>query len=255
MSLQEACMLPLANQLQRKPATILFMETRPNKKNELNGPGDRSQQPAGGWRLKCGVALFVLSIAVPLIGVGAALFMVLFRSLLRANIQQCFNEEICSGALPGDRIVEAVRKTNNYIATNHAEASMFATVFIAVLQQDKGEVWYVNSGHDPPLLVRTNGHSERLMPTNPAIGMFPDLDLASKCIKLQNGDSLIAFTDGVSDARSVDGNIFGEKRLLKILGEKSSLKHRLDHLTTELVCHTSGAEQYDDITCIAFSRS
>jgi hypothetical protein len=62
-------MLPLVNQLQRKPATILFMETRPNKKNELNGPGDTSQQPVAGWRLKCGVALFVLSIAAPLIGV------------------------------------------------------------------------------------------------------------------------------------------------------------------------------------------
>ena len=106
-----------------------------------------------------------------------------------------------------------------------------------------------------PGRVGADGHSERLMPTNPAIGMFPDLDLASRCTKLQTGDSLIAFTDGVSDACSVDGSSFGEKRLLKILGEKSSLKHRLDHLTAELVCHTDGAEQYDDITCIAFSRS
>ena len=62
-------MLPLANQLQRKPATILFMETRPNKKNELNGPGDTSQQPVAGWRLKSGVALFIISIAAPLIGI------------------------------------------------------------------------------------------------------------------------------------------------------------------------------------------
>jgi sigma-B regulation protein RsbU (phosphoserine phosphatase) len=188
-------------------------------------------------------------------GLGAALFMVLFRSLLRANIQQCFDDEICSGATHGESIVEAVRKTNNYIATNHAQASMFATVFIAVLQRDQGEVWYANCGHDPPLIVRTDGHSERLMPTNPAIGMFPDLDLASKCIKLRTGDSLIAFTDGVSDACSVDGRSFGEERLLKILVEKSPLKHRLDYLTTELVRHTNGAEQYDDITCIAFNRS
>ena len=188
-------------------------------------------------------------------GLGAALFMVLFRSLLRANIQQCFDDEICSGATHGESIVEAVRKTNNYVATNHAQASMFATVFIAVLQRDQGEVWYVNCGHDPPLIVRTDGHSERLMPTNPAIGMFPDLDLASKCIKLRTGDSLIAFTDGVTDACSVDGRSFGEERLLKILVEKSPLRHRLDYLTTELVRHTNGAEQYDDITCIAFNRS
>jgi len=188
-------------------------------------------------------------------GLGAALFMVLFRSLLRANIQQCFDEKICSGVSHGERIVEAVRKTNNYIAANHAQSSMFATVFIAVLQRDLSEVWYMNCGHDPPFIARAGGESERLMPTNPAIGMFPDLDLASRCIKLQTGDSLIAFTDGVSDACSVAGSSFGEERLLKILGEKSPLKDRLAHLTAELVCHTDGAEQYDDITCIAFSRS
>ena len=187
-------------------------------------------------------------------GLGAALYMVLFRSLLRANIQQCFETEVCLGATHGERIVEALRKTNNYIATNHSHASMFATVFIAVLQRNQDMVWYVNCGHDPPLIVREDGHSERLMPTNPAIGMFPDLPLASKCVKLQTGDSLIAFTDGVSDARSIDGISLGEERLLKILGKNISLRQRLDLLTTALESHTAGTEQYDDITCIAFNR-
>ena len=188
-------------------------------------------------------------------GLGAALFMVLFRSLLRANIQQCFNEEIYSGAANGEMIVEAVRKTNDYIAVNHAKAGMFATAFIAVLQRDQDAVCYINCGHDAPLVVRAEGPGERLMLTNPAIGMFPDLDLVSKCIQLRQGDSLFAFTDGVIDARSVDGSAFGAERLLKILGKKISLKQRLDSLTTELVRHTAGAEQYDDITCLAFNRS
>jgi len=188
-------------------------------------------------------------------GLGAALYMVLFRSLLRANIQECFETEVCSGATHGERIVKALRKTNNYIATNHSHASMFATVFIAVLQRDQDMVWYVNCGHDPPLIVREDGHSERLKPTNPAIGMFPDLALASKCIKLQTGDSLIAFTDGVSDARSIDGSSLGEERLLKILGKNVSLRQRLDLLTTALSSHTAGTEQYDDITCIGFNRN
>jgi len=187
-------------------------------------------------------------------GLGAALFMVLFRSLLRANIQQCFDDEICSVATHGERIVEAVRKTNNYIAMNHAKASMFATVFIAVLQRDLGEVWYVNCGHDPPLLMRTDGENERLIPTNPAIGMFPDLTLASRSVELRTGDALIAFTDGVSDARSIDGHSFSMGRLMKIFNEKITLKRRLDHLTTEISSHTKGADQYDDITYIAFSR-
>jgi len=188
-------------------------------------------------------------------GLGAALFMILFRSLLRSNIQQCFDERNDSSMTDGEKIIDAVRKTNNYVAVNHAKASMFATVFIAILQRNQGMVWYVNCGHEPPFLFRAEGRSERLMPTNPVIGVFPDLLLASKCIKLQTGDSLVAFTDGVSDARSVDGSSFGQDRLLKILGKNISLTQRLNHLTEELVCHTTGAEQYDDITFIAFDKN
>jgi sigma-B regulation protein RsbU (phosphoserine phosphatase) len=115
-------------------------------------------------------------------------------------------------------------------------------------------VWYVNCGHDPPFVYRADGKSERLKPTNPAIGAFPDLKFASKCITMGPGDSLIAFTDGVCDARSVDGKSFGEERLLQILTQKTSLRRRLNHLTNEIVRHTHSAEQYDDITCIAFNR-
>lgn len=187
-------------------------------------------------------------------GLGAALFMVVFRSLLRANIQQCFDAGSDSGMTTGERIVEAVRKTNNYVAVNHPKASMFATVFIAIIQKDQNAVWYINCGHDPPFVFRADGENERLMPTNPAIGAFPDLRLSCKCTSMLPGDSLIAFTDGVGDARSPNGNSFGEKRLLKILGKNISLRQRLNYLTDEIVHHTNGAEQYDDITCIAFSR-
>ncbi len=188
-------------------------------------------------------------------GLGAALFMVLFRSLLRANIQQCFDGGNDSDAAHGEMIVEAVRKTNDYIAKNHAKASMFATVFIAVLSRDQDEVWYINCGHDAPLAIRAEGSSERLMPTGPAIGMFPDLPLVSKCIRLQKGDLLFACTDGVPDALSSDGSSFGKTQLLKILDENASMKQRLDSLTTALVRHTAGTEQYDDMTWLAFNRS
>ncbi len=188
-------------------------------------------------------------------GLGAALFMVLFRSLLRANIQQCFEVGNDSDEAHEEMIVEAVRKTNDYVTKNHAKASMFATVFIAVLSRDQDEVWYINCGHDAPLAIRADGSSEPLMPTNPAIGMFPDLPLVSKCIKLQTGDFLFACTDGVPDALSTDGSSFGKTQLLKILDENGSMEQRLDSLTAALVRHTAGTEQYDDMTWIAFSRS
>lgn len=187
-------------------------------------------------------------------GLGAALFMVLFRSLLRANLQLCLEKDGDFATDNGAKIIEAVRRTNNYVAINHAQATMFATVFIALLERDTDHVWYTNCGHDPPFISRANGQSERLMPTNPAIGVFPDLNLSTRCIKMEPGDSLTAFTDGVADARSNEGTSFGEKRLLKILSKKISLKQRLNQLTNHIVSHTADAEQYDDITFVAFKR-
>ncbi len=188
-------------------------------------------------------------------GVGAALFMVLFRSLLRANVQQCFDKNNGPNIIPKEAIITAVRKTNNYIAINHDQANMFATVFLVLLEQEKDEVWYINCGHDAPVIIRSDGRKERLMPTNPAIGMFPDIQLECKSICLQSGDSLFAFTDGVSDARSSSDDQFGEERILEILSKQISLKNRLDSLVKTLLQHTSGVDQYDDITCIAFNRS
>jgi len=187
-------------------------------------------------------------------GLGAALFMVLFRSLLRANIQQSFDCGNESDMNPGDRIIEAIRKTNNYVALNHAQASMFATVFIAILEWDRNEVWYANCGHYPPFLFRADGKSDRLMLTNPAIGVFPDLRLSSNCLNMRPGDSIFAFTDGVIDAQSAEGKSFGEARLLNILDKNITLRQRLNYLKYEIINHINGAEQYDDITCIAFDR-
>ncbi|MGW8192842.1 MAG: SpoIIE family protein phosphatase, partial [Desulforhopalus sp.] len=170
-------------------------------------------------------------------GLGAALFMVLFRSLLRTNIQQSFTGDSTSATDPGEMIVEAVGKTNNYVAINHAQASMFATVFIAVLERDRDTVWYINCGHDPPFILRADGQSNRLMPTSPAIGALPDISLSSNSLYMRSGDSLIAFTDGVGDARSIDGSIFGKKRLLNIVNNKAPLSQRLDLLANELSRH------------------
>lgn len=192
-------------------------------------------------------------------GVGAALFMVLFRSLLRAYLQQAFKpagfsltDELVVD--PGEALLSAVHRTNNYVAINHARANMFATVFAAVLEKDSNSMWYINCGHDAPVLIRQFGKRERLRPTNAAIGMFADLNLSSDCLTLNTGDSLIAFTDGVTDARSADGSAFGEEQLLEVLAEKQTLEGRIEALKKAIDYHIVDAEQYDDITFIGFER-
>jgi len=187
-------------------------------------------------------------------GVGAALFMVLFRSLLRANLIREFEQREEADVEPGQILVSAVDKTNNYIATNHARASMFATVFSAVLERDNSELWYLNCGHDSPVLIRRSGKIERLTPGSAAIGMFADLEFKSSRIAMDRGDAVVAYTDGVTDARSVDGISFGEARLLNALAGAKSLQERFGDLKKAISIHISDADQYDDITCVGFER-
>ena len=188
-------------------------------------------------------------------GVGAALFMVLFRSLLRANLIQGFNEQIENDVDPGQILVAAVDKTNKYIAINHAQASMFATLFAAVVEQDNDDLCYLNCGHDAPVLMRDTGEIERLKPGSPAIGMFADLEFSYSHISMNRGDSIVAFTDGVTDARSAEDEPFGERRLLSALVQGNSLQQRLDRLQQLISSHIYMADQFDDITCLAIERT
>ena len=188
-------------------------------------------------------------------GVGAALFMVLFRSMLRAHMIECFDQHGEIAVDIGQLLVETVGKTNNYIANNHAEANMFATVFAAVLEKDSDDLWYLNCGHDAPVLLRSTGESKRLTPTSAAIGMFPDIRLSPSHLVMTHGDGVIAFTDGVTDACSVDGNSFGDDNVVQLLTNSDSLDNRLAALKAAVYKHIEGAEQYDDITWIGFERT
>lgn len=188
-------------------------------------------------------------------GVGAALFMVLFRSLLRANLIQGFSQNEAAADEPGTILIAAVDKTNRYIAENHARASMFATVFVAVLESDCDALSYLNCGHDAPVLRRGNGQVERLTPTNAAIGMFADLAFKCNRIQMKSGDSIIAFTDGVTDARSKEDESFGEEKLLQILSAEDLLPTRMKVLEEEISCHIEDAAQFDDITFVGFERT
>jgi sigma-B regulation protein RsbU (phosphoserine phosphatase) len=192
-------------------------------------------------------------------GVGAALFMVLFRSLLRAHLQRGFSPDLFSEpdqlvVDPGEVVAAAVLETNNYVAINHARANMFATVFAAIVERDSDSLWYVNCGHDAPVLLRNSGKHERLGATGAAIGMFPDLKISAGYCDIHPGESLIAFTDGVTDARAPSGESFGEERLLPLLLADRSLDFRLDTMKKALTAHIGEGDQYDDITFVGLQR-
>ena len=182
-------------------------------------------------------------------GVGAALFMALFRSLLRATAQAA------SGPPAGDPLLHVVRTVNDYIATTHDRANMFATVFFGALDPASGHLRYVNAGHDAPLVVDPDGQRRLLDPTGPALGLLPEVTFSTEETTLAPGTTLAAFTDGASDAQGPDGTFFGEARLLDLLAAPApSADALLGRVDDALAAHAHGTEPFDDVTLLAVRR-
>ncbi len=209
-------------------------------------------------------------------GVGAALFMALFRSLIRAFVDQHYKlgwMDVLSSDLSsshettsvGQRrkmlstgstaLQNAIDLTNNFIAVNHGDTNMFATMFVGVLDPTNGSLMYINGGHDPPILLRASGAIERLEPTGPAVGILPDMKFSIENTTLDEHDTLIAYTDGVPDALNPAGESFGEDRLLALIGSPADNAEQLkDRIVDGLHSHIAGKSQYDDITMFVLRR-
>jgi sigma-B regulation protein RsbU (phosphoserine phosphatase) len=206
-------------------------------------------------------------------GVGAAIFMAQVRSLLRAFIQQHYflaDHNLLSDTLTEINIPEgltafqpidlaalfdAVALTNVNVGNNQGDSNMFVTVFIASLDPETGEFIYINSGHPPPLIFNQAGIKDKLLPTGPAVGLMPLARYDIECGKLEMGDTLLAYTDGITEARNLDRALFGEERLLEIVQERPfSAPNLLHHIVNNVHTHMDLAGQYDDITMLAVQR-
>ncbi len=89
----------------------------------------------------------------------------------------------------------------------------YATAFLVVLDHETGNLHYTNAGHNPSILVRANGDCERLGPTGMPIGLMPDATYGSKKTHLEKGDTLVMYTDGITEAESPEEEEFGTDRL------------------------------------------
>jgi sigma-B regulation protein RsbU (phosphoserine phosphatase) len=202
-------------------------------------------------------------------GVGAALFMALFRTLIRAFAQQHYTlrwmsdwtEEAPDGerrALPSvgtSALKNAMELTNDYIANTHGNANMFATLFFGVLDPASGALMYVNGGHTLPLIVNSAGIKTELATTGPAVGMFPAAHFEIREARLEPGDALIAFTDGVTDAQNPDEEQFGDERFRALLARPfSTAAELLDRIQASLQVFSGGADPADDITWVQLSN-
>jgi len=193
-------------------------------------------------------------------GVGAALFMALFRSLIRVFSGQTalhglsINAENSKGSADFHAL-QAIELTNNYIAINHWQMSMFATLFFGVLNPETGVVSYINGGHEPLFILNEDGIRDSIDSTGPAVGMMPDMTFKIQQLQLQPGETLIGYTDGVTEAKNPEGDLFTPKRLEELLKHSSeSAQSLLDRIRNALFDYIEDAPQFDDITMIAIKR-
>ncbi|MCP4622479.1 MAG: SpoIIE family protein phosphatase [bacterium] len=203
-------------------------------------------------------------------GVGSALFMALYRSLIRvfsgqAQLSRSLintqsktvggNFESASNRQYNQ--VEAMRSvalTNEYIAQDN-ESCMFATLFFGVLDPQNGKLIYINGGHETVFVIDQNGVKEGHSPTGPAVGAIPNAEFRYKEIHLQPGEILFAYTDGVIDARSPGQERFTRKRLVSLLSQPvPSALDLIQKVGTNLFAHIGKAPQEDDITMLTIQR-
>lgn len=185
-------------------------------------------------------------------GVGAALFMALFRSLIRSAIDPAF-------AGTGDRgeeaVLRVVRFLNEYITHSHGETNMFATLFLGELDPGTGRLAYVNCGHEPPIVLDHGRLRTRLEATGPAVGLMPDLPFTAAAITLEPGMTVITYTDGVPEARSASGETLGEAQLIATAESKYGSADDLQATIRDAVTDFVGeAPQADDVTILVLRR-
>ena len=202
-------------------------------------------------------------------GVGAALFMALFRSLIRASAdpvgggaiqmiggRRTLVRQSLEAATPADLLTRVAGFTNDYIARLHGRTNMFATVFLAALSPVSGQFDYVNAGHVPALVIAPDGTMGELPLTGPVLGVQPDQVFSAGEGTLERGHTLFAFTDGLVEARSPAGEAFGAGRLRDALrANHTSASDLVRGVMADLTAFTGQAEPHDDVTLLAATRT
>jgi serine phosphatase RsbU (regulator of sigma subunit)/putative methionine-R-sulfoxide reductase with GAF domain/anti-sigma regulatory factor (Ser/Thr protein kinase) len=187
------------------------------------------------------IGLFIADVADK--GVPAALFMALTRTLVRAAVAEA--------ASPAD----VLRRVNDLLYPD-AQQGMFVTGVYGVLNSLTGDFTYANAGHNPPLWLKCNERQiERLTRTGMALGVVLGTPMEQRTIRLNAGDILTLYTDGVTEAFNSANEAYGEERLNAVVltcGE--SAVSALDAIEESVNAFVAGEPAADDMTLLAIKR-
>lgn len=176
-------------------------------------------------------------------GIPAALFGMVSKTLVRAIAMRT---TLSFG--------DAIREVNEGLCEDN-ESCMFVTTLYAVFDAHTGVVDYVNAGHPPPLLISPNGQARFIAGTDGlALGVMEGVAFKQAQVRLQPGDVLLMYTDGVTEAMNVGSEEFGADRLKALFtqsGAGMTPRSVIDAVIAAVDAFAGGADQSDDITCVA----
>ncbi len=174
-------------------------------------------------------------------GIPASLFMAVTKTLLKAVADE------------DTSIDQVLFKVNNRLCEGN-DMSMFATVFCGIIDTRTGKVEYSNAGHNPPVLCRRSGNPEYLETQGSLpIASFEDSPYVKETFTLGIGDTIIIYSDGVTEAMNKAEELFSEERLLTSLREVNGQhpNELLKKILADVHGHAADAPQSDDITILA----
>jgi sigma-B regulation protein RsbU (phosphoserine phosphatase) len=169
-------------------------------------------------------------------GIGAALLM--------ANLQACFRSQ----AMDALRYPAAMLRSVNKLFFESTPPEHFATLFFAHYDDRERRLRYANCGHPPPILLRADGSVERLSATATVLGVFSQWTSEEKIVDLKTGDTLVIFSDGITEAGIESDAEFGEDGLLSVMRAHRTVT--AETLVNHIVAAVAGEKQ-DDVTVVA----
>ena len=175
-------------------------------------------------------------------GVPAALFMVIAKTLIKNR------------ALMGGSPSEVLAYANEQLVEGN-EAELFVTVWFAIIELSTGKGVVANAGHEHPALRRKDGKFELIKYRHsPAVATMPGMNFKEHEFKLEPGDSLYVYTDGVTEATRSDNELFGTDRMLESLNKDPDAdpKTMLENVRADIDGFVGDAPQFDDITMLGF---
>lgn len=172
-----------------------------------------------------------------------------------ALLMSSLHASIHAQAAANHSVIDLVKDVNEYLAQN-TPSNRFVTLFIAELEPHDGTLTYVNAGHNPPLLARADGTVIELESGGFPLGILPNVDYEVGQRKLEKGDFLLIYSDGVSETVNPAGDEFGTDRLVEVVranlkATASSMRDKIDGALTKFADTAPAA---DDITLVIVKR-